>query len=467
MKILYHFSSYIRTLYPTPLTLYLIPYTMNFMNIYLCNLGCVRNQVDGEVMLGALKAAGHDIVDEPGQADAIVVNTCGFIQSAAEESIDTILELAGYKQSGDCRLIVTGCLPERYREETAEQLPEVDAFLGTGAYDRIVDAVEGKLAGGACELPEPASLALMTHQTPRQPDTFPTAYVKVTEGCNRHCTYCVIPKLRGRLRSRPIDDIKREVEALAKAGFKEIVVVGQDTTSYGVDRDADTTLARLLDALAKAAPAAWIRFLYGHPDRIDAALLDTIAARDNLCPYFDIPIQHVSAPVLKRMGRRQDRTRLKTLFARIRAAIPDAALRTTLMVGFPGETEHDFDRMLDFVETVRFDHLGAFIYSDADDIAAHRLPDPVDKDTAQDRLDRLMFRQAEISAEKNRALIGRSFAVLVESVEADSVYGGRTRFQAPEVDGITLIHTDHLEIGQWVNVRITDATEYDIEGVPA
>ncbi|MGM0452300.1 MAG: 30S ribosomal protein S12 methylthiotransferase RimO [Thermodesulfobacteriota bacterium] len=437
------------------------------MNIYLCNLGCVRNQVDGEVMLGALEAAGYETADDPAEADAIIVNTCGFIQSAAEESLEEILEFARYKQYGPCRrLIVTGCLPERYRQDTAEQLPEVDVFLGTGAYDRVVSAVEGGFAAGACELPPPASIALMSHQTPRHPASYPVAYVKVTEGCNRHCTYCIIPKLRGRLRSRPVDDIRREVSALAAAGYKEIVVVGQDTTSYGADIGGDSTLARLLDVLARTAPHTWIRFLYGHPDRMDAALLDTVFAHENLCNYFDIPIQHVSAPVLRRMGRGQDSDGLKRLFDRIRGAIPDAALRTTMMVGFPGETDADFNRMLDFVDTVKFDHLGAFIYSDADDLPAHRLAEPVAADVAQNRLDRLMFRQAEISMEINRHHIGRTYPVLVEAIEAEAVYAGRTMFQAPEVDGLTTIFAEDLHIGQWANVRITDATEYDIEGVP-
>lgn len=439
------------------------------MKVYLYNLGCARNIVDGEAMLGRLETAGHTLADDTDGAEAIIVNTCGFIDAAAEESVDAILELAEMKRTGACkRLIVTGCLPQRYQDDLPDALPEVDAFLGTGAYDQVVSAVNGKIKTGACMLPEPASLPLHTRHTIRVQKTYPVAYLKVMEGCNRHCTYCIIPKLRGRLRSRPLKDIIGEATALAQAGFPEIVLIGQDTTSYGEDLTSGANLAKLISATARAVPMSWIRFLYGHPDRIDDDLMEAINQFANVCPYFDIPIQHVSPSVLKRMGRgSHEEKNFEALFARIRRAVPGAALRTTVITGFPGETEDDFSRLLDFVQKIGFDHLGAFVYSDAEDLASHGLSNHVPAEVANARMDRLMSVQAEISIGKNEALIGREFPVLVEEDQKDGSFIGRTMFQAPEVDGITVIYTDNASVGEFLNVRITDATEYDLEGVPA
>lgn len=439
------------------------------MKVYLHNLGCARNIVDGEVMLGQLEKAGHTVIDDAAEAEAIVVNTCGFIESASQEAVDAILELAEMKRAGACkRLIVTGCLPQRYQDDLSAELPEVDAFLGTGAYDCVASAVGGKLGTGTTLLPAPASLPLHTRHTLRVRTTYPVAYVKIMEGCNRHCTYCIIPALRGKLRSRPMQDVIREAAALSEQGFPEIVIIGQDTTSYGDDLDPGTTLAGMLSRVAEAAPESWIRFLYGHPDRIDDALLETVRKHPNICPYFDIPIQHVSPAVLKRMGRgSQDPDFLAALFNRIRRAIPEAALRTTVMTGFPGETETDFEELCEFVTTIGFDHLGAFVYSDADDLSSHSLPHHVPPNVATDRMARLMALQAEISLEKNEARVGREFSVMVEENQHDGSFIGRTMFQAPEVDGITVIYTTDAAVGQFITVRITDATEYDLEGVPA
>ena len=439
------------------------------MKIYLHNLGCARNIVDGEVMLGELEKAGHRVIDDATKAEAIVINTCGFIESAAEEAVDAILELAGMKQTGNCRkLVVTGCLPQRYRDDLTMELPEVDAFLGTGAYDQVISAVNGELGAGACILPEPASIPLHTHHTMRVHSTYPVAYVKVMEGCDRHCTYCIIPKLRGKLRSRQPDDVISEVRALADQGFPEIVIIGQDTTSYGDDIGPEVNLAHLLGRVAQAAPGAWIRFLYGHPDRIDDALLETMGQYPNICHYFDIPIQHVSAPVLKRMGRgMHDNDRLEKLFNRIRSVLPEAALRTTVMVGFPGETAADFEQLSAFIQKIGFDHLGAFVYSDADDLASHALSGHVPAEIAEDRMNLIMGLQADISLEKNEQQVGRELLVLVEEDQHDGSFIGRTMFQAPEVDGITLIYAEDLSIGEFIKITITNATEYDLEGVPA
>ena len=434
-------------------------------SVHLVSLGCARNQVDSETMLGRLSAAGWRIVAEPAAADAIVVNTCSFIRPAVDESIDTILELAEFKHKGRCRrLVVVGCLPERFREEIVAALPEVDAFLGTGGFDRVVAAVTDSSAGAtACHLPDP-DLVAPAAGVPRWRAASPSAYLKIAEGCDRHCTYCIIPKLRGPLRSRELADILKEAENLIAKGFRELVVIGQDTGSYGRDRGASPRLPDLLAGLAEISTDVWIRFLYGSPDTTDARLIRTMAAYPNICPYFDVPIQHASAKILKRMGRPYDADALTRVFAAIRGVLPEAALRTTVMVGFPGETEKDFAQLLEFITSVQFDHLGAFLYSDADDLPSHQLSGHVPKSVARSRFDALMGRQQEISAAKNQARVGRVYPVLVEEVLESGLYAGRTPFQAPDVDGIVYIDAAAAVVGDIMDVRITDAMEYDLRG---
>ena len=437
------------------------------MRIYLNTLGCARNLVDSEVMAAAIIKSGAQMTQDPADADTIVVNTCSFIESAINESVDTILALAVYKKTGNCRqLIVTGCLPERFGEDIAAAIPEVDIFLGTGAYDQITEAIAGRFDAGTCLLPPPASRPLPTRAAGRHPSTYPVAYLKIGDGCNRHCTYCVIPKLRGRLRSRETADILAEAEDLAARGFKEIILIAQDTSAYGLDLTPRQSLAGLLDRLAGILPDTRIRFLYGSPDHTDAALIAAVAKYSAVAPYFDLPVQHVSAPVLKRMGRPYAKPALFQLFAHIRAAAPEAVLRTTLLVGFPGETETDFNELLEFLETVRFDHVGVFVYSDADDLASHNLPDHVPPEVAQARYEILMTRQAEISLEKNQKRIGKTYAVLVEDRMDDNLYMGRAAFQAPEVDGIIYIESPDMRVGDFVNIRITEAYAYDLKGEP-
>ena len=437
------------------------------MRIYLNTLGCARNLVDSEVMAAAIMASGAQMTQDPADADAIVVNTCSFIESAINESVDTILALAVYKKTGNCRrIIVTGCLPERFGEEIAAAIPEVDIFLGTGAYDQITDAIAGRFEAGTCLLPPPASRPLPTRAAGRNPSTHPVAYLKIGDGCNRHCTYCVIPKLRGRLRSREAADILAEAEDLAAQGFNEIVLIAQDTSAYGLDLTPRQSLADLLDRLAGILPGTRIRFLYGSPDHTDAALIATVAKHPAVAPYFDLPVQHVSARVLKRMGRQYAGPQLLKLFENIRTAVPEAVLRTTLLVGFPGETESDFNELLEFLETVQFDHAGVFVYSDADDLASHKLPDHVPPAVAQERYERLMTRQAEISLEKNQNRRGNIYVVLVEDRIDDNLYVGRAAFQAPEVDGIIYIEATDMTVGDFVNIRITEAYAYDLKGEP-
>jgi len=436
-------------------------------------------------MLGRIKRAGWAVVDEPEEADVIVVNTCSFIEDAADESIEMILELARYKQEGRCkRLVVAGCLPERYREQIAGQLPEVDAFIGTGAYDHIVEAVEGFKYSGGCLLPDPDSLSSQENDAPRTLSTSHMAYLKVAEGCSRHCTYCIIPKLRGKKRSRLPQEVIAEAQGLLDGGVKELVLVAQDTTSYGTDLKPPASLSQLVESLAglsvdptrqpgahvegNAADHAWIRALYGHPESIDDAFIKTVASHPNVCSYFDIPIQHASSSILKKMGRMYRSDDLRRLFDKIRSQVPEASLRTTLIVGFPGENDKDFAALLRFVEDTRFDHLGVFLYSDSGDLPSHALSDHVPAEVAQERYDQLMSCQLDISAQNYQKYIGQMIEVLVEEAIEDGLFAGRARFQAPEVDGMAYIKSGPEQpgprIGSFSRIKVTDAMEYDLIG---
>ncbi len=435
------------------------------MKLYLVSLGCVRNLVDSEIMLGRLMRAGLSITQDPEKADIIIINTCSFIEPAVNESIDTILELAKFKETGACRyLIVVGCLPERFQKEIVHALPEVDLFLGTGAFDKIVQAAKGSLNTSKCFLPDPNLSTLQSCNVPRTPTFRHIAYLKIAEGCNKHCTYCIIPKLRGKQRSRLPEDIIAEAHSLILSGVKELILVAQDTTNYGKDLSPPFGLCGLLESISDKSGSGWVRVLYGHPENIDEPLVKTIARHHNICSYFDVPIQHASSSVLKRMGRRYTRDDLCRLFDKIRLLAPDAALRTTAITGFPGETDKDFSLLLDFIKDVRFDHLGVFIYSDSEDLPSHRLSDHVPESVAKERHDLLMSCQAEISLKNNQKRIGRILKVLVEEELKENIFAGRSSFQAPEADGITYINSKRLKIGSFVNVRITDALEYDLIG---
>ena len=444
--------------------------------LYLESLGCARNQVDSEIMNGRLKKAGWTLTDDPEEAATIVVNTCSFIESAAQESVDTILELAEYKKEGSCkRLVVAGCLPERFREDIVTSLPEVDVFLGTGAYDQIIAAVEDPKFTNQCVLPDPDLVALQDKDSPRDLSQSHSAYLKIAEGCSKACTYCIIPKLRGSQHSRLPDDIVSEARQLVAGGAKELVLVAQDTTAYGRDLAQPVNLGQLMEHLASAnfnaeqtADGPWFRVLYGHPESIEDSFIQTVASFHNVCSYFDIPIQHASTRVLKRMGRQYTRNNLFRLFDRIRSRVPDAVLRTTLIVGFPGESDQDFEQLMDFVEQMRFDHLGVFIYSDSDDLSSHHLPDHVPEEVARERYHQIMSAQSGISSENNQKYIGKIVRVLVEESLENNLFAGRTNFQAPEVDGISYINTSplpfDLKIGNFTDMRVTDAMEYDLMG---
>jgi ribosomal protein S12 methylthiotransferase len=434
--------------------------------IYLENMGCSRNLVDSEIMLGHLTRAHCMLTDDPSEAEVIIVNTCSFILNAIDESIDTILELAQLKQSGNCRcLIVTGCLPERFGENIVHSLPEVDIFLGTGAYDRIVDAVEGRLDGSKSVLPDPNTRVFPAELPPRVLSVSHTAYMKVAEGCDRHCSYCIIPKLRGRQRSRPLQTIIAEARSLIDTGVKEIILVAENTTDYGRDLKPSLFLHDVMDRISCLSPDMWLRVLYGHPESIDEAFIQTVSNRDNICPYFDIPVQHASDTVLKQMGRTYTRDDLYRLFTNIRQILPEAVLRTTVIAGFPGESAQDFDILKKFVEDIGFDHLGVFQYSDSEDLASHHLKGHVPKSVAEARQDQLMGLQAEISRGKNEGYVGKILPVLIEEEPETGLYLGRTRFQAPDVDGLTCVYASQpVAIGDIVDVTITDAFEYDLAG---
>ena len=435
------------------------------MIFHVASLGCARNLVDSESMTGRLLAAGHEATEDPAGAEVIVVNTCSFIESAVNESIDTILALARHKTRGVCRrMIVTGCLPERFREAIVSSLPEVDMFLGTGAYDRIVDAISEHEDRPRCILPDPDALEGTSEVLPRAGQPSPMSYLKIAEGCDRHCTYCIIPKLRGRQKSRPIREVVREAASLVRSGVKELVLVAQETTAYGSDIGLSYGLSRLLQALSNISPDIWIRMLYGHPESMDDTLIRTMHEADNICSYFDIPIQHASNRILKKMGRQYQKEDLLSLFDRIRSIARDACLRTTVITGFPGETESDFDELFDCIEKIRFDHLGVFNYSDSEDLASHGLAHHVPKETATARHDAIMSRQMDISTENNEKYLHQTLPVLIEEMPEKGLYMGRTVFQAPEVDGITYVREDGLTIGEFADVRIIDTLEYDLTG---
>ena len=438
------------------------------MIVFLETLGCARNQIDSEVMAGRLEASGHRITDEPGEADAIIVNTCGFIKDALEEAVDTIIELAGYKIRGNAtRLIVTGCLAERYKDDDlGASLPEVDLFMGTGACDRIGWAVEGKEPETRFFFPDPCKRDFQGFPLARKFSPQSPVYIKVSEGCSRKCTYCIIPKLRGVQRSRKADDIVSEVEKADRLGAKEIILAAENTTDYGRDLGPGSRpdLAGVLDRISGIVKNSRIRLLYTHPASLTESIIDGVISSPAICNYFDVPVQHAASGVLKRMGRPYTTEDLYALFARIRKKYPHAALRTTLITGFPGETEADFQTLLQFIRDIRFDHLGVFSYSDAKDLRSHKINGHVPAEIAQKRHDILMSEQAAISLDINKSHVGNTYRVLVEENPDDGIFLGRTEFQAPEVDGLTFIYETGLEIGTFVDVKITEAYEYDIAG---
>jgi ribosomal protein S12 methylthiotransferase len=444
------------------------------------SLGCPKNLVDSEVMMGLARRQGFTLTANEAEADIIVVNTCAFIDPAKEESVDTILEMAELKKTGRCqKLIVAGCLVERYRDQLLQEMPEVDAIIGTNEIERIVEACNGN---GLVELrvsqPTENGQAqsghvmeyLYDHTRPRVLSTPRyTAYIKIAEGCDHTCSFCIIPKLRGRFRSRTIESVVKEAEWLADQGVKEVILVSQDTTHYGEDVGLKDGLSLLLRSVARVEGLRWIRFMYCYPNHVTDDLVETVAEEDTICKYFDIPLQHASAATLKAMLRGGTRGSLERMVARIRRRIPDAALRTTFIVGFPGETDEDFQELLDFCRTVEFDHVGVFVYSDEEGTTAFEYANKVPRRTALQRQRLLMKEQAKISRRKNRRLIGERAEVLIEGTAKESeLLQGRMQSQAPEIDSRVLINEvpDDLQLqpGDFTTVAITQAFDHDLIG---
>lgn len=434
--------------------------------VCMVSLGCPKNQVDAEMMLKLLENDGFEICGEEAQADAIIINTCGFIESAKAEAIENILEASQYKKDGNCKaLVVTGCLAERYRDDVTEEIPEVDVCVGIGSNDKIAEivknAIEGKKGNFYGEKNE------LNLNNDRILGGYPfSTYLKIGDGCENCCTYCAIPKIRGRMRSRTIEDCVNEAKKLADKGVTELIVVAQDTTAYGEDIYGESKLPELLTELCKIEGLHWIRTLYTYPDRITDKLLDTIAREQKLVKYLDIPLQHVNGEILKRMNRKGDCESLSDLIDKIRVKIPDITLRTTLITGFPGETEEQFCEMAEFVKEKRFDRLGCFTYSAEEGTLAAEFPDQIDEQVKADRMENIMELQMTISAEKNEEKAGTVTEVLIEGWD-DYIkcYFGRTAADAPEVDGkIFFMSSRPLKIGEYVNVRINDCLDYDLLG---
>ena len=437
------------------------------MNILFISLGCDKNLVDSEVMLGLLDKKGYQIVDSEEDADIIVVNTCCFIHDAKEESIQTILEMAEYKKEGKLKaLIVTGCLAQRYQQEIIDEIPEVDAVLGTTSYDHIVEAVEEALAGNGHVVLEDVD-ALPDVKEKRLVTTGGHyAYLKIAEGCDKHCTYCIIPKLRGNYRSVPMEKLLAEAKDLADQGVKELILVAQETTVYGKDLYGEKSLHKLLRELCKISGIQWIRILYCYPEEIYDELIQTIKEENKVCHYLDLPIQHASDAVLKRMGRRTSKAQLVEIIEKLRKEIPDISLRTTLITGFPGETQEQHEELKDFVDEMEFDRLGVFTYSPEEDTPAATMTEQIPEEVKEDRQAELMELQQEIAFDLAEDMVGREVLVMIEGKVADeNAYVGRTYKDAPNVDGLIFINTDEeLMSGDFARVRVTGALEYDLIG---
>lgn len=438
---------------------------MNKLKIGMINLGCDKNRIDTEIMLSSLKD-NFEIVNDPKISDIIVVNTCGFIEASKQESIDTILEMAKYKEKNNCKiLIATGCLTQRYGKELTELMPEIDIMLGVNNYDKLNESIISFLNNN-----KKVILCDKENSKVNQGERILTtgkscAYVRIAEGCNNNCTYCIIPQIRGRYRSRKIEDIIEEVKSLAKNGVKEIILIAQDTTKYGIDIYGEKKLPELLRKLSIINELDWIRILYCYPEDITEELINEIAVNDKICKYLDIPIQHISNNILKAMRRKSTKELINSNIQKLRERISNICLRTSIIVGFPGETEEDFQELKDFVKDIKFDKLGVFKYSQEEGTPAANMEKQIDEEVKEKRENELMIIQQEISKEKNLKKIGKTYKVLVEGYD-DMMWYGRSYEMAPEIDGQILFSSEqNIEIGSIVEVKITSALEYDLIGV--
>ncbi len=440
------------------------------MNVLFVSLGCDKNLVDSEHMIGRLAKAGYRITDDEDEADVIVVNTCCFINEAKEESVETILEMAQLRKEGRCRaLIVAGCMAQRYKEEVLTEIPEVDAIVGTTAGDAILQAVE--LALGGEKVRKFADIDRLVPDDPEAGKRLVTtgghyAYLKIAEGCDKHCTYCIIPKVRGRYRSVPMEKLVAEARELADGGVRELILVAQETTLYGIDLYGEKRLHVLLQKLCEIQKLCWIRILYCYPEEIYGELLDTMRREAKICHYLDLPIQHASDRILRRMGRHATRAQLAGIVRGLREQIPDIVLRTTLITGFPGETQEDHEALVEFVKEMAFARLGVFAYSQEEGTPAAEMPGQIPEEIKEARKDALMLAQQEVSRKNNEAMIGRTLTAMVEGyLPEEEVYVARTYADAPHVDGYLFLETDaRLVSGDFVRARVTGALEYDLVG---
>ena len=431
------------------------------MNVGFVSLGCSKNLVDTEMMIGLFKNNNFKIVNNPKEAEIIVINTCGFIEPAKQEAINTILEMSEYKNKKCKYLIAMGCLVERYKKDLQKLLPEVDLFLSIKEYEKAWDEISKLI-----NIPEEGKYTNMEYLEREISTGNNMAYLKIAEGCSNRCTYCAIPAIRGPFESRKIEDVLEEAEQLAKKGVKELVVIAQDTTKYGIDLYGKPRLAELLEKLCKIDGFKWIRFLYAYPETITDELIDVVKNNEKICNYFDIPIQHISNPVLKKMNRKSNEESIKELIKKIRKEIPNVIIRTSLIVGFPGETQEDFEKLCEFVKTAKFDRMGAFTYSKEDGTPAERLPNQIHGNTKKARYNKIMKIQKEISDQKGKEKIGKTYEVLVENKSFDGKYlVGRTYMDVPDEDGVVYIESsDTSLIGKFIKVKITDYSDYDLVG---
>ena len=438
------------------------------MKILFVSLGCDKNLVDTENMLGILKNKGFEFTDDEWEADIIAINTCCFIGDAKQESINTILEMAEHKKDARCKvLVVAGCLAHRYQDEIIKEIPEVDAFVGTSSYDKIADMINSVLEEkGISNFVEDANRMPMVEADRIVTTPGYYEYLKIAEGCDKHCTYCVIPKVRGSFRSFPIEYLVNQTKKLVEGGVKEIILVAQETTLYGVDLYGKKSLPKLLHNLGLIEGLKWIRILYCYPEEINDELIEAIKNEPKVCHYLDMPIQHASDNILKRMGRRTSKQELTDIVAKLRREIPDIALRTTLITGFPGETDVDHEEVMQFIDECEFDRLGVFTYSREEDTVAAQMPDQIDEEIKEKYRDELMQLQQEISADRSAAMIGRIVRVMFEGfIPEDNTYVGRSYKDAPNVDGLVFVECDReLMSGDFIDVKITGSTEYDLIG---
>ena len=435
------------------------------MNILFISLGCDKNLVDSEVMLGLINQKGYIITNDENEADIIVVNTCCFINDAKEESINTILEMAELKKTANLKaLIVTGCLAQRYKKEIQDEIKEVDAVVGTSSYENIVRVIEEALEGKVSESFEDIDVSPEVESKRVLTTGGYYSYLKIAEGCDKHCTYCIIPKIRGKFRSVPMERLLAEARSLAEQGVKELMLVAQETTLYGVDLYGEKSLHKLLKELCKIDGIEWIRILYCYPEEITDDLIQVMKEEDKICNYFDMPIQHASDNILKRMGRRTNHQELIDIVTKLRREIPDISLRTTLITGFPGETKEDHEQLLEFVDQMEFDRLGVFTYSPEEDTPAASMSEQIEEEVKEERKDEIMSLQQEIAFERAEKMVGRTLKVMIEGrLPEDNVYIGRTYMDAPNIDGYIFVNAEHeFMSGDFVTVKVTGAKDYDL-----